>query len=338
MAEAERLAFDLQMRALRAVHPRPLADDVVLVGIDEDTEAAFVEPVALWHRHFAAALHALARTRPAAVGVDIVLPERSFDPILPGLDLAMMRAIVDVRRATHLVYVQTVNSKGYVVPVQPNYRGVLTDANLGVDQQARDPDSVSRYFRELPYVDGSKAPTLVGQLLRGLGRPVGEGFIDYGLGIPLAYVPLHRLRTMDEAQLRQAFEGKVVLIGSLIGFTDRWPLPVKLLERDPGRSGEDGGRLDLHQPGVLIHVQALRSHLSTGLLQPLPEWLRASLCALALLAVFAHARPAAILLGALVVPALLGAVSLAMIAAAQVLLPVASVIVCFWLALAARGV
>jgi len=86
LADAERFAFDQQMRLLRAVHPRPLARDVVLVGIDEDTEARFTEPVALWHRHFAAVLHGLAKARPRAVGVDVVLPERTFDGIVPGLE------------------------------------------------------------------------------------------------------------------------------------------------------------------------------------------------------------------------------------------------------------
>ena len=84
LADAERFAFDQQMRLLRAIHPRPLADDVVLIGIDEETEAALHRAVALWHRHFAAVLHALAKAKPRAVGVDIVLPERSFDGIIPG--------------------------------------------------------------------------------------------------------------------------------------------------------------------------------------------------------------------------------------------------------------
>ena len=89
LADAERIAYDLQMRLLREAYPRPLEDDVILIGVTEETEARFHEPVALWHRHFAEVLHALAKARPRAVGVDFVLPERSFDAIVPGLDLAM---------------------------------------------------------------------------------------------------------------------------------------------------------------------------------------------------------------------------------------------------------
>src|ERR1051326_7225670 len=93
MADAERQAFDWEMQLLRRVHPRAVENDIVLVGIDEDTYAAYPEPFALWHRHFADALHALARGKPRAVGVDVALPERSFESIVPGSDMAMMRGL-----------------------------------------------------------------------------------------------------------------------------------------------------------------------------------------------------------------------------------------------------
>jgi adenylate cyclase len=342
LADAERFAFDLQMRLLRAIHPRPIADDVVLIGIDEETEQRFHEPVALWHRHFAQVLHALAKAKPRAVGVDIVLPERSFDGIVPGLDLAMMRGLLDLKRSTALVYVQTVDSRARLVPVQPNYRNIVTPDNLGVDQQVRDPDSVSRTFGEMRYRDGEVVPTLVSQMLRGINRPAGEGYIDYSLGEPVQYVPIHAIKDWDEERLRRTFADRVVLIGSLMGDRDRWRLPVKLLARDPARIAadqEDGGeRLSYNQPGVLIHLQALRSHLGPGLLDPLPEWARWLMAAAAALVVFVHARPAAIVLSAVVAPVLAVAANLAAIVSLQVLFPVATLLACFWLALIVRGV
>ena len=342
LADAERVAFDVQMRMLRAVYPRPVDDDVVLIGIDEETEARFPEPVALWHRHFAQVLHALAKAGPRAVGVDIVLPERSFDAIAPGLDLAMMRGLLDLKRSTVLVYVQTVDSRGRLVDVQPNYRNIVTPENLGVDQHLRDPDSVSRWFGELHYRSGEAVPTLVSQIFRGLKRDAGEGYIDYSLGAPLEYVPMHVIRDWDPDRLRRAFGGRIVLIGSLVGGTDRWRLPVKLLARDPGRTAaneeEEGERLAYNQPGVLVHLQALRSQLGPGLLRPLPEWARWLLSAAAALGVFARARPAAVALSAVLAPILVLGISLASIVFLQVLLPVASVLACFWAALIARGV
>jgi len=342
LAQGERIAFDLEMRLLRAAHPRALANDIVLVGIDEETEARFREPVALWHRHFAQVLHALAKAKPRAVGVDVVLPERSFDAIMPGLDLAMMRGLLDLKRAAPLVYVQTVDSRGRIVPVQPNYRNIVTPDNLGIDQQLRDPDNVSRYFGQMRDLQGEAVPTLVSQILRAIGHDAPEGFIDYSLGLPLEHIPMHSVEEMDEEKLKKSFGGRIVLVGTLLGSTDRWRLPVKLLARDPGRQAADvddaAERLDYNQPGVLVHLQALRTQLATGVLLPLPGWLRWLLAAAAALAVFIHARPAAILLAALLALPVLVAVGLVAIVAFQVLLPVTTMLAAFGIALIARGV
>jgi class 3 adenylate cyclase len=343
LADAERAVFDAQMRLLRAVYPRPIADDIVLIGIDEDTEAEFTEPLALWHRHFAVVLHALARAQPRAVGVDIVLPERSADKLVPGLDMAMTQALTDLKRSTVMVYVQSMNGRGQVVPVQPNYRGIVTAENLGVDPEFRDPDGGSRRYGSPRDVEGQPVATLAGRILRGLNRPTGEGYIDYSLGAPLEYIPIHRIKTWSPAQLSRAFSGRIVLVGSLVGNSDRWRLPVKLLARDPGRAqiralAGETHRRDYDQPGVLVHVQALRSQLGPGLLQRLPEWARWLLCAAAALAVFVRARPGATLVAVLLAPALALAASLASIVGLQLLLPLASVVAAFWAAVMVRGV
>jgi class 3 adenylate cyclase/CHASE2 domain-containing sensor protein len=341
-ADAERFAFDQEMRLLRRLHPRPVDPDIVLVGIEDDTERHFPEPIALWHKRFAPVLHALARARPRAVGVDVVLPERSYDSIVPGSDLAMMRGLVDIMRSTILVYVQTVDNHGRILPIQPNYRNIITPAHLGVDQHVRDPDGASRRFARQPTTDNLEAPTLVSQLLRGMGVAPTYGYIDYSLGAPLEYIPLHEVARMNDEQLRSAFGDRVVLIGSLLARVDRWRLPVQLLANDPAHARytpeEREGRLAYSQPGVLVHLQTLRSHLGPGMLVPLPEWARWLLCAAAALAVLVHARPVAIVASAIVAPAIALFAGLASIASIQTLLPVASVVACFWLGLVARGV
>lgn len=342
LADAERFAFDHQMRLLRAFHPRPLANDVVLVGIDEDTEARFIEPVALWHKHFADVLHALAKAKPRAVGFDVVLPERTFDGIVPGLDLAMMRGLLDLKRSTVMVYVQTVDARARLVPVQPNYRNIVTDENLGIDQHLRDPDVVSREFGEMHAITGEVIPTLVSQMMIGMGLDTSAGFIDYSLGAPLAYVPIHTVRDMGEEELKKRFAGRVVLVGTLVGMTDRWRLPVKLLAVDPGREAankeDPSGRLAYNQPGVLVHLQVLRSLLGPGLLHAPPEWARILLCLAAALVVFVHARLWAIVLSALLAPLLAIGASLVAIVQWQVLFPVASLLACFWVGLVVRGI
>ena len=340
VADAERFAFDQQMRALRTLYPRALRDDIVLVGTNEETYRVFEEPLALWHHRFAAVNHALAKAKPRAVGVDFVLPERSFEKISPGIDLAMMRGIADLKRATRLVYVQSVDSQGRLLEVQPNYRALVRPENLGVDQHYRDADGASRRFGPMYDKRGSEIPTLVSQMLAGLGRPVGEGYIDYSLGAPLRYVPIHEIPEWDEARLQATFKDRVVLIGSLVGFVDRWRLPTTLLESDPGRPKDRSVGLagDYIQPGVLIHAQALRSHLGPGLLKPLPPLAALVLVMAAIGAVFVTARPAAVVALTVAVPVGLMALALVSIVTMQTVLPVAAVLIAFWIAVVARGI
>jgi class 3 adenylate cyclase len=226
--------------------------------------------------------------------------------------------------------------------VQPNYRNIVTPDHLGIDQQIRDPDVVSRSFGEMRDTEGEVVPTLVSQMLRGMGLQSAAGFIDYSLGAPLEYVPIHEIKDWGEERLKQVFGGRVVLIGTLLGGTDRWRLPVKLLARDPGRLAADkddaSGRLAFNQPGVLVHLQALRSQLGPGLLRPVPDWARLLWCAAAALVVFVRSRPAAIVASAAIAPILALGASLVSIVTIQVLFPIASVLVCFGIALVARGV
>ena len=344
--DLERAAFDWQMRTLRRLHPRPVDHDIVLIGIDESTYAAYTEPVALWHHHFAEVLLALSRAQPAAVGVDVAPPERSFDSILPRSDFALMRAMVALKREAPLVYVRTMSDKRQPLPIQENIHNLLGDEGLGLDQQVFDPDLTSRRFGELYTKDerkpgriGEVVPSLAGQLLRRTGRAVREGFIDYSLGEPVKYIPMHEVAKWDPDDLRDVVRGRFVLIGSLVGFVDRWRLPVRLMANDPAR---DPGKVSeskmLEQPGVLIHLQTLRSHLAGSILSPLPDWAQWLAVAFAALAVFVSGAPGVVLVGGVLMTIVVEALGFTSIVSAQTLFPVASVIVAFWIALAVRGV
>lgn len=349
-ADAERYAFDAQMRFLREHFPLPVENDVVLIGTDGDTEKAFPEPIALWHRHLAKTYRALALAKPRVVGVDIGLPERTFDGLVPGIDRAMMIGLVALKHEAPLVIVQHIDDREELVPVQENYRGIVGIDNLGVDRQRKDPDGVSRRFYEdlRSAKTGETIPTLPGQMLRRLGRSVHEGYIDYSVGVaPMRYVRMHEVTAWfdagDVGKIKAAFAGRVVLIGSMTGDRDRWVLPVRLLERpedtlvEEGRRSFSGPAPTLSQPGVMIHVQVLRSHLARGMLATMPEWLRALLCAIVALAVLVRARPLTVAGAAILVPLGLAVTSLVSIRQAQVLMPLGSIVLAFWIALAVRA-
>ncbi|QJR09395.1 hypothetical protein DSM104443_00439 [Usitatibacter rugosus] len=350
-ASADRYAFDAQMDFLRDRFPLPVENDVVLIGTDGETEKAFPEPIALWHRHLAKTYRALALAKPRVVGVDFGLPERTFDKLVPGIDRAMMIGLVALKHEAPLVIVQHIDDREELVPVQENYRNIIGIDNLGVDRQPKEPDGVSRrFFEDLrSATTGETIPTLSGQMLRRLGRSVHEGYIDYSVGIaPMRYIPMHDVTAWfdagDVGKIKAAFAGRIVLIGSMTGDRDRWILPVRLLERpedmlveESKRRAAPGPAVALSQPGVMIHVQVLRSHLANGMLTPMPEWLRALLCAIVALATLVRARPLTVIGVAILFPLGLAVVSLVSIRQAQVLIPLGSVVLAFWIALAVRA-
>ena len=339
LARLERSAFDTQVQVLRDRWPLPIADDVVLIGIDEGSEEAFTEPLALWHRHFARLLGALSEARPRAVGVDIVPPERSYDDIVPGYDLALFRAIRDLRQKTVVVFALTVDREGRAARVHPTFLRVIGEQGLGVDQQLQDPDSVNRRFSEADLGKSQPAKTLAGQMLRGAGLAVDAGYIDYSVGSRVEYIPMQDVIAWkdqgDEARLEKAFGGRMVLVGYVMKRADRWELPVQLIDIDPGRM-EGRGRSS--QPGVITHLQVLRSHLASGLLKPMREEYRWALCLLAAGLVFLHFRLAVALVVVAALTAVVAGAGLYAIRAQQLIVPVASITFTLWAGFITRAI
>ena len=91
--------LDLEFRWLQANAPKPVTRDVVIVGIDEDTTRVLFEPIALWHPHFGKFLEAMALARPAAVALDVVFPDRSYDRLLREYDRPLVAGILQMRAA-----------------------------------------------------------------------------------------------------------------------------------------------------------------------------------------------------------------------------------------------
>lgn len=87
--------FDAQARLIRAWRASQVerADaDVRIVGIDQATLDRAGVPIALIHGVLGQALDAISRAGARAIAIDLVLPERSFDQLVPGADAALIRA------------------------------------------------------------------------------------------------------------------------------------------------------------------------------------------------------------------------------------------------------
>jgi adenylate cyclase len=271
----DRAALDAQFAALRAIGPRAVATDVVIVGIDEDTVKRLPEPVSLWHPHFSRFLHATAAGGAAAVGLDVVFPDRSYDAIVPGYDKQLLLGIVAARRAAPLMLARTVDPQGEARALYPLFVAAAGADAVAYAMLPIDSDGVVRRFDERLGAAGETVPTLAGELARRMGAPRRSGLIDFSLGAPFDYVPLHRVLSLheagDTAALQKLFSGKPVLLGGVFKFEDRLGVPVKLARWDQD---------SVTVPGVVLHAQAVRNMLNGGFIAEAPRWMSVALCVL----------------------------------------------------------
>ncbi|MBI2510173.1 MAG: adenylate/guanylate cyclase domain-containing protein [Betaproteobacteria bacterium] len=264
--------LDAQFRWLRASHPQPVARDVAVVGIDEDTAKRFPEPITLWHAHLGRFFTAQTLAKPAALGVDIVLPDRSYESVLPGSDKRLLKGLLDARLSFPVVLGQTVEPSGKTRNIHPLFLKIA--GNAGYALFPVDGDGVVRRFDERLAEGGQTVPTLAGQLARSLKVEPVPGYIDYWRGAPFNYVPLQQVLEWaekgDEAALARAFRDKAVLIGMVFPFEDRLRAPLQLAAWEPDAP---------NTPGVLLHAQVLRNLLNGGFVQPAHSVAIAAICA-----------------------------------------------------------
>ena len=299
--------LDLQVRLWRRVAPRAApAPEVVVVGIDEASLQGVPEPMALYHRPLGHFLEAMALARPRAVGLDFALPERAMDPVLPGSDEALLRGVLALRGRIPLVMGRMLGAAGVPRPIHAPLIALAGEAGLGYVVAPVDPDGVARRFRPTleEAGDGAAGATFGARLGRACGVATPAALVDFTLGPAFTFVPLREVlqkgATGDAEGLRALFEGRVVLLGTVLPYEDRVELPVRMAAwESPALVGS---------PGVLLHAQTLRSLLAGPGLRPFPAWAAATL-ALAGAAgglALARRRGGLLLLGALALLALIG--------------------------------
>jgi class 3 adenylate cyclase/CHASE2 domain-containing sensor protein len=257
--------LDMTTGVLRKHFPVAVSNEVVVVGIDETSLATYPEPLTLWHRHLGDFLRAVATGKAAAVGLDLVLPDHSYNQVLPGSDEALMMGILAAKKEIPVVLARTVEASGKQRALFRKFQLVAGEEGTGLALFPRDADHVVRRFDERIGENGSLVPTLAGQMSRALGKDPAPGIIDYSRGPAFSYIPFHTVLALFQAGngegLRQMFEGRPVLLGSVLPSSDAVLQPVNLA------AWEDNANL---APGVLIHAQTLRSVLNHGLIQDMP--------------------------------------------------------------------
>jgi adenylate cyclase len=267
--------FDAQIhliREWRSSRPDEADAQILIVGIDEATLQRAGVPIALIHGLLGQALETISAAGARAIAVDLVLPDRSFDHLSPGSDAALIRGLSRAAHRTPVVFVLEPDVTGHLrAPFAP-FAAVVGEHGLVTAQLPVDHDGVVRRFD--PQLSAPGLRTLAGEISYRLGRianAASPGWIDYTRGGAFSYVPLIDVAEAANADggaaLRRQFEGKVVVIGSVLPYVDRVAQPVSLLAWEYPSTAP---------PAVVIHAQLLRCVLGAGLIRAVPDWLVAA--------------------------------------------------------------
>jgi adenylate cyclase len=254
--------LDLEWHLLRKFALRPAPDDILIVGVDEETLRRVKEPPGLWHEPLGKALARIAAARPRAIGLELSLPERSFDDTKPGLDRALLLGLAAARDNGPFVAALAIDPRTRSArPVHPPFLAVLREERLGIGLLARDADGVTRRFSLMVPTEDGGFPTLVGRLCRALQRDCGDGYLHFDLGAPFRYIPLHQvLEAPDLPALERILRGRIVLIGETQPYVDRIQVPVAYANWEPASRGDT--------PAIVVQALALRTALLDAAPQP----------------------------------------------------------------------
>jgi CHASE2 domain-containing sensor protein len=141
---AEWKLYDQSLKLLRKMTHQPVANDVVVIAADEESFRSFDEPFALWHKRLGALVDAMVVAQPAVVGLDIVLPAKSFEAVVPGIDRELMLPLLRSRGKLKLVVAQTLDDDLQPRPIFPGFVALIGQQQLASALVCFDEDSVVR--------------------------------------------------------------------------------------------------------------------------------------------------------------------------------------------------
>jgi len=240
--------YDLRF-ILRGRQPPP--SSIVLVVLDERTEAAFPEPRIFWHPRFASLLRAAAAGGARAVGLDVSFGI-SVEPWAPDLDRQLASAFAEVSASVPVILTYDNLQplpEGLPLYLLANAQGAMGFANLTVDRdnfvrrqqlRSRDEAAFESFAARLAAaaVNASwEAGVPPDRALRLGGRTIpldraGFLLIQYRgpegtfRSVSMAEA-IAAAEKADTAQLERWFRGNIVLIGTRDP-TDKRPTPFYL--------------------------------------------------------------------------------------------------------------
>ena len=286
------LVLDAQFNGLRDLSPIETPDDIVIVGIDEQTYEVFDRPSGIWHSYIGELLSGVVQAKPKLVVMDLVF-EKLYRNLIPNHYSNLHRSLLEFRKSqTPLVMAIGLKSTSQpsstgkmnvgaaleeVFPY-PTMQAILKgEEYFGLALIQKDADGIMRRQSMMYPNCRDCSPSMLARVYQQLGGNHSPGLINFALGAKFEYVPLHDVvqwsRAGNASQLAETFAGKAVFVGSVTRFEDRHLAPVSLTAWESG---------DRKTPGVLFMAQAMRSIDAGGLIQPISKWLTLLLLVIAI--------------------------------------------------------
>lgn len=332
--------YDQQMRALRSLNADAAEDGIVIVGIDELSLAEVPRPLGQWQPELARMVEIAAAAGAHAVVLDVVLPDRSDDPVAANLDLPLLAAIArasEIDAKTGRPWLPVVLARSIVDdrgrwrlrPLPPSFQVVEGAVHNGLALLRLDDDGGARELvtreagaHSLAVATWHAATVAMDDASPYDGDPPGtRRLIDFSLGPAIPILSWRDVRRWPAPAARVQLAGRIVFVGAVLPFEDRVRAPL-----DP--TGVQRGT-GVRVPGVAVHAQATRNLLAGRVLLAARPWtVWALIAAVALLAFVSgrHRTPHLWIAAAAIVAALL-VTSMLLLMMGNWWLPVAGAIV-----------
>ena len=286
--------YDLSL-AINRERPGSNGEPVAVIALDRGSLASpelAATPRVLFGPFWAKLIDGLAESGAKAIGFDIIFSYSANR--FPALDRHYEHGFYDALARHHD---RLVLARSAGLPVAPPIEAAVYDldtdtgkeepAAIGFAELIPDGDGVQRRVTpDMATPDGQLLPTFSTALLARAKAPAMSEPVLLAPPAPLETIPAYRLidvlRCLDQrpAAVREAFLGKVVLIGSTLPEEDRKRTPDRLMRpaRLPAKEGEDCAldRLGASHPesgttpGVFVHAAAVESVMTGNLVRAVP--------------------------------------------------------------------
>ncbi len=298
------LVYDLSL-AVTDRRPGTKDEPVAVIALDRDSLDAdelaalprvFLSPV--WAR----IVNGLSDAGARAIGFDIIFSYSAnrFPGLAGQYDRDFLAALARARG--HVVLARSAGA----YPAQPFVAAVFdpkADAGkpepsaIGYAELSPDPDGVfRRVAARVATTDGQEVPTFAAALLDHAQGPALPLQVLLSPRRPLEAMPAYRLVDVlrcldrDPAAVRQAFAGKIVLVGTTLPEEDRKRTPDRFMAPSASAKPASGGcsldRLGASDPqggtspGMFVHAAAIEAVLTGNLIRPVPPLGRAAASAI----------------------------------------------------------